>query len=99
MVSKSCNECIHFQVCCIEKDFAKLKATINDLGKLLENKEFNITAACKHHQPKGLTLELPDIPKDMLEKLQVPTGSVCTVDDIKQVLDKLERNDNYETTD
>lgn len=45
-----CNNCAHSSVCRIKRDFTNLKTTTDDLAKLLENKEFNITVSCKHYQ-------------------------------------------------
>lgn len=49
-IKTSCDNCAHLDICRVKKNFEELKTTTDDLAKLLENKEFNITVSCKHYQ-------------------------------------------------
>ncbi len=46
----TCINCAHSCVCNIKSAFKALKTNTDDLAKLLENKEFNITVSCKYYQ-------------------------------------------------
>ncbi|MCM1167437.1 MAG: hypothetical protein NC299_15665 [Lachnospiraceae bacterium] len=51
-----CNQCLHFAVCNSKDSLAALKASINDLAKLMENQNFTVDVKCKFYDNRQVKL-------------------------------------------